>query len=368
MGKMADKTNISDKYMRILVVDGGGIGDLVMSTPALRAIRNRFSNSHIVLLTVERTVEVIRNLPYFDELICFKQEGFRNKYRLFRWKTLKLNLSLLRDLRKQRFSMIIDLTAVESWKAAILRSIFFKIIGANVHAGRDTDGRGFFLDIKAHENQFGTVHEVERKLLIAKALGARVADSNIEFKVSQKDRKFIDRWLKKKKVSKNNMLVGLNPGSFLPSRRWSKDGFIKIGKQLYDKYGVQVIITGGSKERQLVSDMADKLKDIRPLKFLDFNIRQLGALLERLQLFITNDTGSMHIASALNVPIIAIFGPENHYRYRPYGNGLSKIIVSGVSLSCRPCEKFDCKTHECMESITPDIVWKEVESVMKKLI
>lgn len=341
---------------------------MVMSTPALRAIRKKFADSFIVSLTVPRSAEVIKRLPYFDAHVCFNQEGFRKKYSLSQLKSLMNTLRLLRSLRRQEFDMIIDLTAIESWKAAVLRSIFFKIIGAHTLAGRDTDSRGVFLDVKAPEELRGTMHDVERKLRIAGALGADIEDTDIEFRVFQKDRIFIDRWLEEKGIVKDDALVALNPGSFLPTRRWRSEGFVEIGKRLYKEYGVQVVVVGGDKERRLVSDMAERLEDVRPLKVLDLDIGQLGALLERLKLLVTNDTGSMHIASALGVPVVAIFGPENHYRFRPYGKGLSSVIVPTVSLSCHPCVKDDCKIHECMESITPDLVWKEVDALINELI
>ena len=117
--------------------------------------------------------------------------------------------------------MVIDLTAIESWRAALLRSLFFKIIDAGTNVGRNTDNRGFFLDIKTPEVLMGTMHDVERKLSIAKALGANVNNTDIGFKIYQEDRKFVENWLEENGISRNDTLIGLNPGSYMPNRRWS---------------------------------------------------------------------------------------------------------------------------------------------------
>jgi len=112
----------------------------------------------------------------------------------------------------------------------------------------------------------------------------------------------------------------------------------------------------------------DELNDVEPILAIGFPLGRLGALLERVQLFISNDTGPFHIADALNIPFVVIFGPENFYRYGPYNTKSKSRIVTGMKISCSPCLKYECRTHECMESITPDMVWEEVESLMKEII
>ena len=360
--KPEERCKYSSRYWqdnRILIMDAGGIGDLVMATPLLRALRERFKKSHITLLVVPRAAEAVKKLPYFDELIEF---DIGNRLE---------SLRLLWRLRRRRFDMMIDLQAIESWPAALRRMLLYLIVNPRIKVGRNTDHRGFFLDIKVPEDFLGTVHEVERKLSIANALGAEVAVPNcfnrtnveLKFKLSESDRASVEAFLDEHGIEDGQFMVGLNPGSFLPTRRWDKNRFIEIGRRVASKYEAQLIITGGNREKTLIREIAESLQDTVPIEATEFTLGELAALLRRINLFITNDTGPMHIAAAVGTPIIAIFGPENYHRYRPYSKSFNRVVAISP-ISCRPCRKFDCKSHECMKAVSIGMVWEAVESAI----
>jgi len=340
---------------------------MVMSTPALRALRERFSDSEIVLLTVPRTVQAINIKYYANRGLCFKQEAFSKGPSQPFYTQILSNSKLLWALRKERFDMMIDLEAIESWKSSLLRYIFYICIGAKSKVGRNSDGKGFFLDVKVDDDLFGKVHEVDRKLLIAKVLGAETKNTKQKFYVSKEDKKFINNWLMDSGIDDNRTIVAIQPGAFVPSREWKGKGFVEIGRRLFQKYKARIIITGGSNDN-VAYEINEELKDIKPILAVGLSLGRLGALLERVRLFISNDTGAFHIADALNIPFVVIFGPENFYRYGPYNSRSNSRLVTGMKVSCSPCLKHTCRTHECMESITTDMVWDGVESLMKEII
>ena len=354
-----------DKCKKILIMEAGGIGDIVMSTPALRALRERFSDSEIVLLTVPRTAQAINVEHYANRILCFKQESFSKGPTKSFYKQILSNLRLLWDLRKERFDMMIDMEAIESWKSSLMRYFFYKSIGARRRVGRNSDGTGFFLDVKVKDDLYGKVHEVDRKLLIASTLGAETKNTKQEFSISREDKEFINNWLADSGIDDDRKIVAMQPGAFVPSREWKSEGFVEIGRRLFQQYKAQIIITGG-KNDNVAYKINDELKDIKPILAAGLSLGEFGALLERVHLFISNDTGPAHIADALNIPYVVLFGPENFYRYGPYGSKPNNRLVTGMKVSCSPCLKHTCRTHECMESITTDMVWEGVESLLKE--
>ncbi len=347
-------------------MEAGGIGDIVMSTPTLRALREKFSDSEIVLLTVPRTAQAINIKQYADRILYFEQEAFSKGPSKSIYKQIFSNLKLILDLRREKFDMMIDLEAIETWKASLRRYLFYRGVGAKSRVGRNSDGKGFFLDIKADDDLFGKVHEVDRKLLIAKALDAETENRKQEFHVSEEDKEFINKWMEDYGIDDNRTIVALQPGAFVPSRQWKSKGFVEIGRRLFQNYKAQIIITGGNDDK-IAYEINNDLRDVQPILAAGLPLSRLGALMERVHLFVSNDTGPFHIADAINTPHVVLFGPENPYRYGPYDNKSKSRIVSGEKVSCSPCLKYSCKMHECMESITTDMVWDGVESLLKEL-
>jgi ADP-heptose:LPS heptosyltransferase len=347
-------------------MEAGGIGDMIMSTPALKAIRKKFSNSEITLLTVPRSAQALNNKRYADKILHFEQESFSKGPSRPTYNQVFSNLRLLWSLRRERFDTMIDLEAIETWKSSLLRYIFYICVGAENRVGRNSDGKGFFLDVKVHDDLFGTVHEVDRKMLIASTLGAEADDTKQEFYISTEDREFVNDWLLDSGIDDNGTIVAMQPGAFVPSREWKSKGFVEIGRRLFQKYKARIIITGGNNDN-VAYEINDELNDVEPILATGFPLGRLGALLERVHLFISNDTGPFHIADALNIPFVVIFGPENFHRYGPYNTKSKSRTVTGMKISCSPCLKYECRTHECMESITSEMVWEEVESLMKEI-
>ena len=354
-----------DKNKKILIMEAGGIGDIVMSTPTLRALREKFSDSEIVLLTVPRTAQAVNVKRYANRIICFKQEAFSKGPSQPFYMQILSNIKLLWALRKERFDMMIDLEAIESWKSSLRRYIFYKCVGAKSKVGRNSNGKGFFLDVKVRDELFGKVHEVDRKLLIARTLGAETKHTKQEFYISTEDKESINRWLMDSGIDDNRTIVAIQPGAFVPSREWKSEGFAEIGRKLFQKYKAQIIITGGNNDN-VAYEINDALKDIKPILAVGLSLGELGALLERVHLFISNDTGPFHIADAIRTPYVVLFGPENFYRYGPYDSKSNSRLVTGMKVSCSPCLRHTCKTHECMESITTDMVWNGAQSLLNE--
>ena len=292
---------------KILILQLAGVGDLVIATPTLKALRARFKAAHIGLLVISRSAELIRDCPYIDDLFILdiKDTGLKG---LFKGKVFIKTYKTIKKLRRQKFDTLINLQRTGSWVGSFKMAILFWLISAKYKVGRDTDGRGFFFNFKIKESSQEHKHEVEANLDVARALGANIDEAKLEVPIFEEDRIFISNFLNQHNISDKDLLIGLNPGSFLPSRGWFIKRWVQLADRLIEKYSYKIIIIGDENRKKMISEIVE-LTEKKPIIMLtNLTLKQLVALIERLNLFITNDTGPMHIAVATETPLIALFG------------------------------------------------------------
>ena len=341
-------------YRKILVVNLGGIGDILLSTPALRALKARFSKTEISMLVIRRVYEVTKGLPYIDKVYILEYSAFG---------FLK-NFFTLAALRKEHFDLLINMRTIVSQRSAREMEFLLNIINPKLRAGRDTDGMAKFFDFKIPEKLSGEKYEMDYDIEMVTALGAEVRDRSIDFKIDEKSINKIEKILQAEGVSGNTLLIGIHPGG-LPAHRWPIDNFSKIIAEINKKIPSRFVIGGGKNE----SALAKKLIETVNLKMIDLcgelTIKELGALIKRCNLYISNDTGPMHIAAILKIPLVAIFGPGYLVRYDP-SKISDKVVVLSKNTDCAPCNKVSCKSMRCLEGISPDEVAQAALSLLKK--
>ncbi|MFH1783741.1 MAG: glycosyltransferase family 9 protein [bacterium] len=348
---------------KILIVQLAGIGDLVMATPTLKALRTRFKDAFIGLFVISRSAELIRGCPDVDNLFVLDiqhtdlMELFRKGNFIKIYKTIK-------ELHQQRFDMLINLEHISSWVGAFKMAIIFWLIGAKYKVGRDTDGKGFFFNFKVKETLHGKKHTVESNLDVARLLGADVNEVKLEVPIFEEDIKFVSNFLAQYGVSGKDLLIGLNPGTFCQSRRWFEKYWSQLADRLFEKYDCKIIITGHSSERKMINNITGSIGKKSVIVATDLNLKQITALIKRLNLFITNDTGPMHIAVATETPLIGLFGPSDIYKFSPYYKS-DRYSILRKEVDCpRPCDKIECEDRKCMELITPGDVMKQAERTL----
>lgn len=342
---------------RVLVINLGGIGDILLSVPTLRSLRNFYSNSQITIWVVPRTVDVLRGLDYFDELISFDL-SVKERRTLKVWFDLgkiRKIMSFLFSLRRQRFDMVINMRPLISFTSAIKMALIFYIVGSKYRVGRDTEGRGFFLTHKIYENYISPIHEVDHHLNLVKILGANTIDHNLEIKIPEEDSSFIKNYLLEEGIQDSDLVIGIHPGAPWSSKRWPIENFAKLISRLSEDLDCKIVITGSIEEMEL----AEKLRQITKTRIIiatgKTTLSQLAALIKRFNLYITNDTGPMHIAASLDVPIVAIFKPGHIERNRPYMRQ-ERFIVLSEDVDCGPCQLVKCDSLKCLKLISPEDV------------
>ena len=300
-----------------------------------------------------------------DEVFAIEMDAISNPLALLNGEKLSNVWRLISKLRRRRFDVIADFTRIGSRFSAVKRASLFSFIRGKYIVGRDTQGWGFFLDGKVYSPSKPIKHEVECCVDIAKFLGANSIQPELELFLGEEDRAFVELFLEENDVQLEKPIIGINPNADWPSKRWIKERFAVVADKLIREYNAQVVFVGSKGEMPLVKEISFLLKSKAFSAAGKTNLRQLAALIERFNLFITNDTGPMHIAAAVKTPVIALFGPVTPLSHRPYGaENITFVIWKNVE--CSPCGKIYCENHRCMRLISVEEVYAEAEKLLSR--
>ena len=350
--------------MKILVVKLSDMGDVLTVTPALRALRESFDDAHITILVPPTSAAVIRGSPLVDDVLVFDKFPFDAPRDALRLRSLGSGIDLFRRLWREKFDVVLLMHHLTTRWGAVKHALLTLATGARQRVGLD-NGRGWFLTQRAKDHGFGHVHEVEYWLEVAKLLGANTEEAHLEVALSPEDEHFAIHHLPS---AEGRPLVAIHPGSggYSRARRWSSAGFARVAKELVRLYDATIVLVGGGEERELVQQIARDL-DPQPINLVGLTtVKQLAAVLHRCQLFIGNDSGVMHLATAVGTPVVAIFGPSNPKAWGPWPGPKGKARVVRLDLPCSPCLYVDgrvgnrkgCEAMTCLEDIKPEMVLK----------
>jgi len=361
-----------DDIKNILLVRADGIGDALNSTPAISALRKTYPNAKISIIVKQYGADILSQNPDIDEIIVYKPNE--------QHKRLLSKLRFLMELRSKKYD-----TAIALQNSSFCNFITF-ISGAKIRVGRRSEPKGFCNTLTHwidHSDPKGTKHEIDRNFDLLRLIDVQDGSRNLVLKLSDDERAFAEEFLSKipinlsfpknkeekltpqKIADKNNTkmtyplfrLVGIHPGGSSVDKIWLPENFAWIADNLIDKFGAKVILFYGHNEDDLVKTILSKMKNM-PILASKINLRQLCALIERCSLFICNDSGPMHIASAFKIPTVAIFGSTDYIRWRPQHE---KAIVVRKDMDCFPCSAHKCKkNYECTKTLPIHQVWDAI--------
>jgi heptosyltransferase-2 len=308
----------------ILIRVNNWIGDVVMISPAVRALRAHYRDARIALLAKTWVIETLRGDPVYDDLIEYDSAGIHGG--------LSGRLRLAAALRRHHFDL-----AVLFQKAFDAAALAF-LAGARYRVGYATDRRSMFLTHALAPPPPDT-HHVDVFLGIARALGCRIKDPSPSFFLHQEDRERASAILSDAGFTGHAPLLAIHPGASKAPRAWSPERFTELGRRLAERRGARVLLIGSGAERGLLRRIATGLPPGRAwVQGPDLPIKATGALLERCHLFVGNDSGPMHVAAALGVPTVGIFGPGTPRRTGPRGPG-GRTVALSRDYPCSPCRQ-----------------------------
>ncbi|HPD60426.1 MAG TPA: lipopolysaccharide heptosyltransferase II [Thermodesulfobacteriota bacterium] len=339
---------------KILVHCPSWVGDLVMVTPALRAIRENNPAAHITLLVRPQVREVIAGLPYYDEVIEYDSKSLHRK-----WKD---KFFLSRKLKKIKFSLAIIFP--NSFSSAALSFL----AGIPARIGFNTNARGFMLTHKisppVEKGKKLPIAMVERYLMICKELHYTISSHNTILSFSPGTREAVNKLYHQREINPDKPLVTFIPGaSFGASKCWPPEYFAQLGDGLTEKHNAQILIVPGPHEQEIACRIESLMRH-RPFTFAReiISLEYLKAIIKDSALVVTNDTGPRHFAVAFNVPVVVIIGPTDP-RYSDYC--LEKTRLLREELECSPCHLKVCPTdHRCMRNISAEKALRACEEFL----
>ncbi len=346
---------------RILIKSPNWIGDIVLSIPAIKALRGVYPDSYIAVLVKKKLADLLENNPDINEVIPYEEGHGLKKFSM---------ILRLRDIiRKGDFDTALLFT--NSFSSALIAFL----AGVPNRVGYNRDGRGLLLTRPLKIVQHDNTHQVRLYLNLIKELAnVEITHQGVpipEIHIKEKDREWAENLLAKhaqlnSKIKRGSLIIGINPGArFGPAKRWLKMRFVELGDRLTHELGASLILFGGPEEKDFVSGIASQIKpdqsDVLNMAG-STSLGQLAALIERCNIFITNDTGPMHIAYSVRTPLVAIFGSTDPVRTGPLGN---KYMVLKKGIPCSPCFKRVCPFDmECMKMIEVEDVMNAVKSLI----
>jgi heptosyltransferase-2 len=346
---------------KILIRGVNWIGDAVITIPAVRSIRRAFPDAHISLLVKPWVSEIFRENPDIDEIILYDDSFKRYTGRL----------KLAKKLREKAFDKAILLqnafdAALIAWLSGIPERIGYK-----------RDGRGFLLTKAVPvEKDILEQHQVYYYLNLLKSAGIEPADAQPYLYLTDNERQSARKTLSSYFSADRGPLIGINPGAtFGSAKRWPPEQFAELIIKVINELNGRVVIFGSPSEIEIADDIITEINRLKIRMKIEkigsrilvmagkTNLRELAALISECDVFVTNDSGPMHMASALLVPIVAIFGSTDKTATGPFGEG-HRIIAK--DLPCAPCMKRECPEGHlnCMTAVTADEVLCAVREIL----
>ena len=296
----------------ILVIDFGQLGDVVMSLPALRAIREKFPYAKITVAVGKPGKELLNLCGYANEILEVDRVALRDGPTLI---SIGRIARFVSQVRKQKFDFVIDLHSY--YETNILG--FLSGASHRLYSRRENRSLDFLANFKPQPaRERPTAHLVDRYLDILKPLGIENVPRIPVLKTSPADDKAVEAMLKKEKAQSRELLVGMFPGAGNASRVWPLEKFAEVADHLIRNDRVRVIVFAGPEERALVPQM----RSVFPSGTIFFDrltIPQLASAQARLTLFVSNDTGPAHIAAAVGTPVVVILDRPDLNNFVPVG-------------------------------------------------
>lgn len=370
----------SAEFSRILLIKPSALGDVVHTIPVLVKLRARYPRAQIDWLITPENAEIVRCHPALSNVVLFARRDFSKRGR--RWRAILDFLDLLKQIRRAKYDLVIDMHGQ-------VRSAFFSLIsGSRVRIGFDRPIKRTLTisaehDLKnvpghgwrgaregswvayTHRIPIPTldVHAIDRYLWVGELLRFDDNAPDLTIHLSSETVRNVERLLKEKGVSASQPLIVLVPGTIWETKHWTIEGFAGVARHFL-RDGFAVALAGTKRDQPRCRQIAAASPGACDLSGKT-TPADLAALIRRAEVAVTNDSGSMHLAASLGKPMVSVFGPTNPVQIGPYERPES---VVRVDLPCSPCNYrrlSQCPFgHACMKQVTSTMVVERIRKIL----
>ena len=340
---------------KILIIRFSSLGDIVLTSPVIRSLKQKFPKSQIFFLTKSRYHDLLKNDPNIFSLIEFDPKE--------KHKGISGFLKLVEELKTFNFDLVVDLHA--NLRSFLIRHLLKTKLKIKYNKRWFTR----FLLVHFKFIHVKSIHTVDSYLKALKKIGVNSSEKDPEIFLDQESENFLKDFLVEKNIEKDNIMVGIHPGARWKTKRWNEEKFTQICRILNQKPKVKIILFGDRNDQELIEKISSPALNRKLFKAVNLPLNKFMSLIKRCDCFITNDSGPMHIASALGVPVVAIFGPTHtKLGFSPLG---PESMVLTANVKCSPCslhgeKKCHKKSRLCMDFIQPEMVTDAVEGFLQR--
>lgn len=335
----------SEDVRTILIISSTGIGDTLLSTPAIRSIRQQYPGARIIAFLNFRNMELFADNPDVDIII-----PFHGGYQRF--------LNTVRQFRNLRPDVAVILHGNEPQATPYCYFSGAKYI---VKVPRSPE-YGYMLSNPDNGiSDINKVHCIDVRLKAASFIGCADANKRMTLNVDEKDEAFVDEYLKEHGINSDNILIGFQTGAAKRYKVWPDENFIDLGKKLLaGNAGIRIVLTGAPNEIKRCNYIAGQIGGKTLCTAGEIPLKHTRALIRRLSLLVTNDTGTLHMAIALGTRTVSLFCPTDYRCYGPlYDLHIHRVVAK--EKPCVKCESAKCREPFCMSSITTEEVFRVIE-------
>ena len=345
----------SEAIKSILLIRLDHLGDVLLTTPAIKSLKRQFPHARITMVVKEWSLEAIKHNPHIDRIVIFNpfwtvsnQEGTKTE-------GVAEISQLVRQLRRERFDLAVD------FKGDFRNILISYLSGAKRRISYAIRGGGFLLtDVVPYELE---IHEIDKNLKLLAPLGINSEDSNMDLYVDDQDMAAVEKIFAQKGIDSKRRTIAVHYGGASQYKCWDIEKFVALAEELTKDGSTNVLMFAGHYERKTFYVEGEPKKGIFIMPGM--TVCQMAAAFKKCDILVCNDSGPMHIGFAIGTPTVAIFGPTFPDRFGPKDLKKNKIIHP--HLACNPCWHPDrpigCLEKNCFKSIDVEEVLAAIEQL-----
>jgi lipopolysaccharide heptosyltransferase II len=345
----------------ILCIRLDTLGDVLMTTPAIRAIKESLPGSQITLLTSPRGQDPARYVSEIDDVIVYESPWMKSSPAR---EDSQYDQAMIRKLRGRKFDAAVIFTVFSQSPLPAALLCYLADIPLRLAHCRENPYHLLTDWVKETEPAEEMRHEVRRQLDLVGSQGFQTGNTNLSLQVSDADRRCISDLLDRAGVDSARPWIAIHPGVSAPSRQYQPEGFAQAARQLVLEDGLQVVFTGTAAETELIEQIRRGMQAPSISLAGQLTLGELGALLERADLLLANNTGPVHVAAAVGTPVVDLYALTNP-QHTPWGVP-NRVLNHDVP--CKFCYKSICPVghHNCLRLVTPEQVAGAVRDLLQE--
>jgi lipopolysaccharide heptosyltransferase I len=345
---------------KFLILRLSAVGDVLRTLPAVKALKEHYPSSYIAWVVEEPSKTLLESQPEVDEVILFPRRqwsaGLKVPGKL--GETLGEIQKFISELRKQKFDVVLDFHGI--LKSGLISALSGapKRIGYDRRSSREGN---FVFSNEVVSLPAEKISRFQRNFALLQGLGLEVKNVNLSLSIPEKDKEYVKTFFQALPVPVHRPLVALHPGTSptAPFKRWMPDRYAKLADRLIRELKATVLFTWGPGELDAVEGIRGEMEGPSILGPKTESLTQLGEVYKYCDLYIGADTGPMHIASLMGIPVVVIYGPTDPVLHEPYGRHKKVRKEAG----CNPCRDRFCKEVTCLKIISVDDVLKATKEI-----